>query len=430
MRPLADELRALRPIFTACAGPALADYAPLTAVAAPEFYDALMLAVETESLGPLHTLADMWVKNLPIEPATANLPQMAALQALRQCLWETLAAHLEATEAMRAVITLEHFFAGMSLRLAVAQLEARLRLMEAEVEVARSELTRLDKSKSDFIAVAAHELKTPLTLIEGYAQLLGNEFPENQQTRVSVLLQGLGNGTRRLKEIIDEMIDVSLIDTNLLALHYAPVDVGALVQAGAREWQAAARQRRLALTVEVLESELVTYADGGRLRQVLAQVLENAIKFTPDGGRITLSARRLEGYVEIAITDTGIGIAPADLARIFDPFSVLGDVSLHSSGKTKFKGGGPGLGLPIARGLIRAHGGRLWVESAGRDEAQLPGTTVFIMLPIRTQPPPEIREPQLLMWAKDPKPWRQLAADDPLSETTTNPSVASQDPVN
>ena len=88
-------------------------------------------------------------------------------------------------------------------------------------------------------------------------------------------------------------------------------------------------------------------------------------------------------------------------------FGGLGDVALHSTGKIKFKGGGAGLGLSIAKGLVEAHGGTIWAESPGHDENELPGSTFHIMVPIRTEPP-RPREPELLTWARDPRPWRNL----------------------
>jgi signal transduction histidine kinase len=93
--------------------------------------------------------------------------------------------------------------------------------------------------------------------------------------------------------------------------------------------------------------------------------------------------------VEVLISDTGIGVAEEDQIRIFEKFSGLGDTSLHSSSKINFKGGGPGLGLPIAKGILEAHGGSIWVESEGYDEKNLPGTTFHILLPLRKEPPDE-----------------------------------------
>jgi signal transduction histidine kinase len=116
-------------------------------------------------------------------------------------------------------------------------------------------------------------------------------------------------------------------------------------------------------------------------------VICNAIKYTPDGGTITIDGRSLPGFVEVTVTDTGIGISAEDQATIFEKFGQLGRVDLHSSGKTKFKGGGPGLGLPIARGILEAHGGSIWVASPGYDEKNNPGSTFHILIPMRTQAP-------------------------------------------
>ena len=374
------------------------------------FYERLTAAVESGSQEWLATLIEEWVASRPASTNHEQQTFIPLLHTLRRCAWEILSDHLPPAEALHTINVLERFFAETSLGLARLETEARIREIEAELGLARAELERLDQSKSDFIAVAAHELKTPLTLIEGYSQLLAVELPGDQYPRVQVLLGGLGNGTRRLKQIIEDMIDVSLIDNNLLALHYSPVNLSELVEHLRAEVEATAHQRRLSLSVEPVEPGLTTYVDVHRLRQVLIHILENAVKFTPDGGSITIRSRRLPGFVEIAVADTGIGIAPENQQRIFEKFASLGDVSLHSSGKTKFKGGGPGLGLPIARGLVAAHGGTLWVESPGYDEVACPGTTVHIMLPLLSEPP-EVKEPELLTWAKNPKPWRSLSMD-------------------
>jgi signal transduction histidine kinase len=125
------------------------------------------------------------------------------------------------------------------------------------------------------------------------------------------------------------------------------------------------------------------------LVKVFYHLIANAVKYTPDGGKVTISGRvtpafngQLEG-IEVRIQDTGIGIDPKFQELIFEKFYQTGSVALHSSGTTKFKGGGPGLGLPIARGIVLAHGGRIWVESSGHDDEKLPGSIFYVWLPIR-----------------------------------------------
>jgi signal transduction histidine kinase len=257
------------------------------------------------------------------------------------------------------------------------------------LEQTRQTLEKLDKSKSDFIAVAAHELKTPLTLIEGYASMLvENHERVNTDESELQLLNGIRNGTRRLRSIIDDMIDVSLIDTNLLLINFQPVWINRLLTALQNELGYSVKERNLELIINPFEgSDELTFGDPERLLQVFRNLISNAVKFTPDGGKILVDGRKLPGFFEIIISDTGIGIDPEDQMIIFDKFTRIGSTSLHSSGKTKFKGGGPGLGLHIAKGIIEGHGGAIWVESAGYDEKNCPGSTFHVMLPVHSVPP-------------------------------------------
>jgi signal transduction histidine kinase len=134
-------------------------------------------------------------------------------------------------------------------------------------------------------------------------------------------------------------------------------------------------------------SDEMTFGDEERLCQAFRNLISNAVKYTPDGGKIIIDGRRLPGFIEVTISDTGIGIDSENLSRVFEKFGSLGSSSLHSSGKTKFKGGGPGLGLPITKGIIEGHGGAIWVESPGYDEEECLGSTFHVMLPVRKTPP-------------------------------------------
>jgi signal transduction histidine kinase len=267
-------------------------------------------------------------------------------------------------------------------------METRVEHISSEMAKVQKQMERVDKSKSTFISVAAHELKTPLTLIEGYASMMEDLLRENKGMSLDSLVAGIGTGIDRLRAIVDDMIDVSMIDNNLLQLNYQPMQVGQLIEALSLEFSNILRKRNLTLDVKDQEGiRQWIYVDGSRMMQALRNVLNNAIKYTPDGGRITISGRKLSGFIEVIIADTGIGISREDQNVIFEKFGQLGRVELHSSGKTKFKGGGPGLGLPITRGILEAHGGSIWVESGGYDEIHCPGSTFHILIPTRTESP-------------------------------------------
>jgi signal transduction histidine kinase len=270
--------------------------------------------------------------------------------------------------------------------------ETRLHVQHitSELEKTRAVLEKLEKSKSDFISVAAHELKTPLTLIEGYVSMLKDTLPQDTSKKdlAEIYLKGVHAGTRRLREIVDDMIDVSMIDNNLLSLNFQPLWLNRLLDSIQRELSESIQQRNICLKINRFPgSDEMIFADGERLFQAFRNVIMNGIKYTPDGGHVIVDGRLLPGFIEVTISDTGIGIDPEDHSRIFEKFGRLGNVSLHSSGKTKFKGGGPGLGLPITKGIIDAHGGAIWVESVGYDEKSYPGSTFHIMLPLQKTPP-------------------------------------------
>ncbi len=271
-------------------------------------------------------------------------------------------------------------------KIARLEMEARVTYMSNELDRVQQKLELLDRSKSNFISVAAHELKTPLTLIEGYASMLRDLDGQKDNAQIEPLLAGINIGIQRLREIINDMIDVSVIDNNLLSLNLQPLRLKHLFDLLRHDVEAVIRERHQTLEINPFPgSEIWIYADSERLYQCLHNVLINAIKYTPDNGRITINGRTLPGFIEITLADTGIGISPENQTLIFRKYSQAGP-SLHSSGKTKFKGGGPGLGLPITRGIIEAHGGTIWVESPGYNESSCPGSTFHILIPIRTEP--------------------------------------------
>ncbi|MCC6298534.1 MAG: HAMP domain-containing histidine kinase [Anaerolineales bacterium] len=289
----------------------------------------------------------------------------------------------QALDLLAAIIPIYTYGLGVVARY---EMETRVAHISAEMEKAKKQMERVDRSKSAFISVAAHELKTPLTLIEGYSSMLVDLPGEQRDGQLKSLLAGMTTGIDRLRVIVDDMIDVSLIDNDLLRLTFQPAQIGLLLETLRKEAESVTRSRNLSLTVENFEgSRQWLYFDSIRVTQALRNVINNAIKFTPDNGSIVIGGRLLPGFIEVTVKDSGIGISAENQNTIFEKFGQLGSVGRHSSGKTKFKGGGPGLGLPIARGILEAHGGSIWVESPGYDENALPGSTFHVLIPSRTE---------------------------------------------
>lgn len=256
-------------------------------------------------------------------------------------------------------------------------------------------LELLDKAKLDFIQVAAHELRTPLTVMRGYASILLNDPTIRNNPVLREITEGIDNGSQRLHEIVNNMLDVQRIDMAELKIASVPVSLPVVFRGLEHDFHEVMEVRHLAFEMDIPADADVTYieADPGLVGKSLYHILMNAIKYTPDGGSVRLSLAyeadpELDWVAHIQIADTGIGIAKENQKLIFEKFYRLGDVALHSSGKTAFKAGGPGLGLAIARGAIQAHGGKLWVESPGYDEKAFPGSTFHIVLPIRTRKQP------------------------------------------
>jgi signal transduction histidine kinase len=188
------------------------------------------------------------------------------------------------------------------------------------------------------------------------------------------------------------MLDVSQIDVENMDLNFVETSLASIVKLAIEPYGEAIHSRNLTLVARGLRNLPPIYADYKRLVQAFDNLITNAIKFTSDGGKINVTGEIFEKdtdgqpkSVRITIEDTGIGIDPEHQQLIFEKFYRVGSTTLHSTGSTKFKGAGPGLGLPIAKGIIEGHGGRIWVESPGYDDEAFPGSSFHIVLPLRPQ---------------------------------------------
>ena len=298
----------------------------------------------------------------------------------------------------------QHYLGRYSQKL-VERLETKI----LELEDANVRLQKIDKVKSDFITVAAHELRTPITLVYGYAKLLQTEVETSSNTEatdggVYDLAGRIYHSVHRLSEVVNDILNISLIEANEMRIERASVHLKTIISAAIQDIDPEKNDRHLNISFEDMDTLPPVTGDPRRLQQMFWNILSNAIKFTPDGGSILIKGwvvlpdspttdttftpstqETQQGNVVVMIKDSGIGIDISEQKNIFDRFYIVDDTTYHSSSKTAFRGGGMGLGLPIAKGIIEAHDGRIWVESAGRDNKDAPpGSTFYVLLPLNT----------------------------------------------
>lgn len=291
--------------------------------------------------------------------------------------------------------SIEHKRTETIVRTLNAELEQRVKERTAELGIASRDLQHnneilkiLDRNQKDFIDVAAHELRTPLTIMIGYISMMKLNPIVKENEELNELLTGIGKGTGRLHEVVNSMLDVRRIDSGTLKVIPERVALSSMMDEIVGQLQIEAREtRKLLFRVECETALPLINIDSTLMQKALRHIIINAIKYTPDGGEITVRTHQIilenqEPSIEISVKDTGIGLDAEHLDLIFEKFYQVGPTALHSSSKMAFKGGGPGLGLAIARGITQAHHGKIWIESPGCNDANLQGSTVYLHLPL------------------------------------------------
>jgi signal transduction histidine kinase len=294
---------------------------------------------------------------------------------------------LASTFALQASIALENARLYDDLNRFNHMMERMVEQRVEELSLTLNRLEKLDKNKSDFIQVAAHELRTPLTVIKGYMGMIKSAPAIKDNESLTLAMDGVLQGTDRLHQVVNNMLDVARLESQVVTPHLENVPLGITLRLIQKDYVQDLEERKMTIEIdETINSLPPLHADSELLKKALDNVFVNALKFTPDGGSISISAKpvTVNGHgemCEISVKDTGIGLDPENKDIIFEKLYQVGKVELHSSGRTKFKGGGPGLGLAITAGIVKAHHGKIWVESEGYDEEKLPGSTFFIQLP-------------------------------------------------
>ena len=279
------------------------------------------------------------------------------------------------------------------IRITLDRMRANDQMAIGDLQRTNNVLRQLDRNKLEFIQVAAHELRTPLTVLKGYVKML-RSFPDiTANAAAGEVVEGIIKGADRIHEVVNLMLDVTRIDAETLKVASVPVPLKQVINDQMHDFKKAAEERKIELATWYAEDTPNIYCDPTLIQKALYHLIVNAIKYTPDSGKVTLTTRPIlideeQPGVEIAVKDTGIGLDREHHDLVFEKFYQVGNVAIHSSGKTTFKGGGPGLGLAIVSGVARAHGGKVWVESTGHDEEQLLGSTFYLQLPLEPPKPP------------------------------------------
>ncbi len=285
--------------------------------------------------------------------------------------------------------------------------------MQENLERSAQELLRLNQMKDSFLGLVSHELKTPLTIILGYTELLLQGQSEGVDDKSLPMIRNINDAAERLNRVVQDMVDISLIDGRNLHLNVQDVQINALIEASARNMAFPMEQRSQHLDLDLDKALPAVKGDPERLLQMINNLMKNAVKFTPDGGSVSIQtqlvtsleelpeingvpggiieelAERNRPFVDLVVRDTGIGIPEDQHTYVFEKFFGLGKIEEHSSGQTEFKGKGPGLGLAIVKGIAELHGGEVWLEApAGEADSIWPGTTFHVMLPLQDEPIP------------------------------------------
>jgi PAS domain S-box-containing protein len=229
----------------------------------------------------------------------------------------------------------------------------------------------VEQMKSDFVSTVSHELRSPLTSIYGFAETLLRQDVAFGEEERATFLRYIASESERLTAIVDRLLSVAQLDTGAMSVQLAETDVGSVVQDVVRSVETRNGRADHRFVVALDDEPLAAEADGDKLRQVLAHLLDNAVRYSPQGGTVTVAARRRDDAVEVSVADEGVGIPPAEQERIFRKF-YRGDSATGAVGT-----GAAGLGLFLAEGLVTAMGGTIRVDS---EEGQ--GATFVLELPL------------------------------------------------
>ncbi len=259
--------------------------------------------------------------------------------------------------------------------------------MNSELILGCEELKRISDLKSNFLSIASHELKTPLTSIKGYSDIIIDTMKDKLDIGIYRMIESINRAADRLHRVVNNILDVTRIEQKKLRLKPERIDLGALIKECIEELSHFALNRKIRFDCQFQDNLPKFLGDRMRMQQVFTNLFSNALKFSPDNStvevKLALSGRE---QFHVVVKDYGIGIDKQEQKKIFDPFYEVGNTNRHSSDFSKFMGGGTGLGLSIVKGIVERHGGRIWVESdRGPNGDKFPGSEFHVVLPFEAK---------------------------------------------
>ncbi len=279
--------------------------------------------------------------------------------------------------------------------------------MNSELIRSNAELKRVSEMKSNFLSIASHELKTPLTSIKGYSDIIIDNMKEKIDSGVYRMIESINRAADRLHRVVNNILDVTRIEQKRLRLKPEMIDLGAVAKDCIDELFQFSLKRGITFHCDFEKGDLQFYGDKMKMQQVFTNLFSNALKYSPDGSVVEVSIRKQnQERFHIVVRDHGIGIDKSEQKNIFDPFYEVGSANRHSTDFSKFMGGGTGLGLSIVKGIIERHGGRIWVESEGVKENSFPGSEFHITLPFKAE----------ISWDDDETKFSNIEKEDELNE--------------
>ena len=253
----------------------------------------------------------------------------------------------------------------------IEKLSEQIKTSNIRLESALKALEKLDKAKTEFLSIASHQLRTPLTAIKGYLSMIQEGIYGKFPKEFNEILNKIYLSNTRLIDLVNSLLDISRIEMGRMEFKFEEIQIGKIIESIIEELSIQAKQKNLYLKFEKPKRPLPKIrADESKIRQVILNLIDNAIRYTEKGG-VTIKVKNLISAIQISVRDTGIGLTPKEVESLFGMYARGKGMSIFPEGA--------GLGLYVARKLLEAHLGRIWAESEGKNK----GSTFYVDLPVR-----------------------------------------------